>query len=145
MENCLWWLCIRFPSTAPFVSSLLNTKELIPQFVLIRIGKYFIYFQNPEDAVNYFDPDTYERTYEILASKSNATILDDKSLEPLSDSDWFVWHLAPVSESESVTNFNWNDFSEIMKMVNGYPFQLFYYVIIIWYASTFVGIKLYIL
>lgn len=54
------------------------------------IGLVFVcpfYFQNLEDSVNYFDPDTYVPTFEITSSKSVSTILDDKNSEILSDSD----------------------------------------------------------
>lgn len=51
------------------------------------IWHFSILFQSPEDEVNFFDPDACVEAYDLSASKSNSTILEDKSTEPLSDSD----------------------------------------------------------
>lgn len=58
---------------------------------VLSISIFFANFllQNPEDADTFFNPDTYERAFELTTStKQNSPQLDDKHSEHLSDSDW---------------------------------------------------------
>lgn len=66
----------------------MKNQNKIELLLFLHLQFNFMYFfQNPEDAVNFFDPDTYLHIFELSSIKHNSPLLDDKCTEILSDSD----------------------------------------------------------